>query len=61
MQLVKCSSACSPYALRPLVQVKKPWRSLLKKDYRPELVISFFVPFLQQLTGAQRLPALLHH
>ena len=31
--------------------MKKPWRSLLKKDYRPELVISFFVPFLQQLTG----------
>jgi hypothetical protein len=34
--------------------VKHPWRSICKKDYRPELTIAFCVPFLQQLTGAHQ-------
>ena len=38
---------------RMRAQVKHPWRSICKKDYRPELCIAFFVPFLQQLTGVQ--------
>ncbi|BDA43832.1 Sugar transport protein MST3 [Coccomyxa sp. Obi] len=31
--------------------VKTPWLNLCKKDYRPELVMAFFIPFLQQWTG----------
>lgn len=33
------------------LQVKHPWRNLMKKKYRPQLVFSFAIPFLQQLTG----------
>ena len=35
----------------PLMQVKRPWRTLLQQEYRPELVVTFFIPVLQQLTG----------
>ncbi len=37
-----------------MLQVKSwfdPWRKLFSKDYRPELVLAFFIPFLQQWTG----------
>ncbi|XP_010676976.1 sugar transport protein 1 [Beta vulgaris subsp. vulgaris] len=32
-------------------KVKHPWRSLLKKQYRPPLIFSIAIPMFQQLTG----------
>ncbi|KAJ8759310.1 hypothetical protein K2173_006830 [Erythroxylum novogranatense] len=32
-------------------QVRNPWKTLLKKQYRPQLMITFFIPMFQQLTG----------
>ncbi|KAG1368207.1 sugar carrier protein C-like [Cocos nucifera] len=31
--------------------VKHPWRNILKRKYRPQLIMTIFVPFFQQLTG----------
>ncbi|XP_047308785.1 sugar transport protein 4-like [Impatiens glandulifera] len=32
-------------------QVQHPWRDILQKRYRPQLVIGVFIPFFQQMTG----------
>ncbi|KAL0911253.1 hypothetical protein M5K25_019380 [Dendrobium thyrsiflorum] len=31
--------------------VKHPWRNIIQRRYRPQLVMSVFIPFFQQLTG----------
>lgn len=32
-------------------EVKHPWRNITKRRYRPQLAITFLIPFFQQLTG----------
>lgn len=32
-------------------QVTNPWRNILQRPYRPQLVITLFIAFFQQLTG----------
>ena len=32
-------------------QVKHPWKNILLPRYRPQLIITCFIPFFQQLTG----------
>ncbi|GJS95972.1 sugar carrier protein C-like protein [Tanacetum coccineum] len=32
-------------------KIEHPWRNLLQKKYRPQLVIAIMIPFFQQLTG----------
>ncbi|KAK9919065.1 hypothetical protein WJX75_009114 [Coccomyxa subellipsoidea] len=32
-------------------QVKNPWKNILSRKYRPELVMAVFIPFFQQFTG----------
>ncbi|KAJ0042517.1 hypothetical protein Pint_18806 [Pistacia integerrima] len=32
-------------------QVKHPWRNLLKRQYRPQLILAVLLPFFQQITG----------
>ncbi|XP_008797206.2 sugar transport protein MST6-like [Phoenix dactylifera] len=32
-------------------QVRHPWKNILQKHYRPQLVMAFFIPGFQQLTG----------
>ena len=34
-----------------LLQIKHPWRNLMKRKYRPQLILAILIPFLQQLTG----------
>ncbi|KAK8924000.1 Sugar carrier protein C [Platanthera zijinensis] len=31
--------------------VKHPWRNILQRHHRPQLVMAIFIPFFQQLTG----------
>ncbi|XVF13205.1 hypothetical protein REPUB_Repub08aG0188200 [Reevesia pubescens] len=31
--------------------VKRPWKNIVRKKYRPQLIFAFFIPFFQQLTG----------
>nr|GEV40379.1 sugar carrier protein C-like [Tanacetum cinerariifolium] len=32
-------------------KIEHPWRNLLQKKYRPQLVMAIMIPFFQQLTG----------
>ncbi|KAL4186110.1 hypothetical protein AMTRI_Chr09g12590 [Amborella trichopoda] len=32
-------------------KVTHPWKNILQKKYRPQLVMSIAIPFFQQLTG----------
>ncbi|KAG0481501.1 hypothetical protein HPP92_012359 [Vanilla planifolia] len=32
-------------------KVKHPWRNIIQRRYRPQLAMSVFIPFFQQLTG----------
>nr|GEU87464.1 sugar carrier protein C-like [Tanacetum cinerariifolium] len=32
-------------------KIEHPWRNLLQKKYRPQLVVAIMIPFFQQLTG----------
>ncbi|XP_010533209.1 PREDICTED: sugar transport protein 4 isoform X2 [Tarenaya hassleriana] len=39
------------YASEVAKQVKHPWKNIMLPRYRPQLIITFFIPFFQQLTG----------
>ncbi|KAL5815338.1 hypothetical protein ACOSQ3_026123 [Xanthoceras sorbifolium] len=32
-------------------QVKNPWKNIIKRRYRPQLVMAILIPFFQQITG----------
>ena len=38
-------------AVRVTQSVKNPYRTILRRRYRPQLVISVLIPAFQQLTG----------
>ncbi|XP_059670708.1 sugar transport protein MST6-like [Cornus florida] len=38
-------------AIRESQKVKHPWRNIRKRKYRPQLVLSIFIPLIQRLTG----------
>lgn len=57
--LLTCTTCWSPVlqfddiceAVRISRSVKNPYRTILRRRYRPQLVISLLVPIFQQLTG----------
>lgn len=40
-----------------MVQVKNPWKNIMSRKYRPELVMAVFIPFFQQFTGEAHIHA----